>query len=53
MPKQNVLSMSPQLNKIDFVDISSPDYDPAQNYNISYEEVRSLLAVLMLSLSTA
>ena len=29
------------VNKIRFVDIDAPDYDPAQNAGISYEEVLS------------
>lgn len=28
-----------EAGKIDFVDISSPQYDPAANANISYEQV--------------
>ena len=30
------------VGKIDFVDISSQDYEPSQNANISYEEVNRL-----------
>ena len=32
------------VGKIDFVDISSPEYEPEQNANISYEEVEFHLA---------
>ena len=27
------------VNKIEFVDIDAPDYDPAKNAGISYEQV--------------
>ena len=30
-----------EKGRIAFVDIASPDYDPKQNANISFEEVRS------------
>lgn len=32
------------VGKIDFVDISSPEYSPDDNASISYEEVKLLLA---------
>ena len=41
MREVNMLQKRDKDNgKIDFVDISSPDYEPTNNANISYEQVR-------------
>ena len=46
------------VNKIEFVDIDGPDYDPTQNAGISYEQVSmaspvSAACVLGLSIDNA
>jgi hypothetical protein len=38
--KCNCRSKDADKGKIDFVDIASPSYNPADNNNISYQQVR-------------
>ena len=35
------------VNKIEFIDIDAPEYDPAQNAGISYEQVAHLSGALL------